>query len=217
MRLMNKRRKKIFVIAIGSVIITMFAMLGFIEYADWAVRDAAAGRVSNTPASLPAKKVGLVLGCAPWSWFFQPRIAAAAELFNRGKVEYLLVSGDNSRRDYDEPTAMQVALVSAGVPSERIIRDYAGFRTLDSLIRADKVFQENELIVISQRFHVERALYLAQRKKITALGFCAADPPAFYSRWSMGMREKLARVNAVLDVALGAEPKFLGIPIVIGK
>jgi SanA protein len=168
--------------------------------------------------ALPTTKVGLVLGCSEQvaggrkNLYFERRIAAAAELFHAGKVFYLLVSGDNSRADYDEPSAMQRALVAAGVPASRIVLDYAGFRTLDSVVRAKQVFGLHELTIVSQRFHNERAVYLARAHGLRAYGYNARDvngPAALRTR----LREIVSRVVAVLDVeVLHSTPHFAGPP-----
>ena len=201
---------------LAALLMGLAAMLGCL-YADWAVQCSAAGKIYTDVSAAPAKKVGLVLGCAPWTLFFQYRIKAAADLFHAGKIRYILVSGDNGRKTYDEPTAMRQALIEAGVPADKIVCDYAGFRTLDSLVRVRAVFLEDDITIISQRFHLERALYLAARKKIKACGFCARAPHRAYNRWTAGPRETLARARAVLDVLWGTRPKFFGEALPIGN
>ena len=116
-------------------------------------------------AEVPAHKVGLLLGTNPYlksgapNKYFLYRIEAAVALYKAGKIEYILVSGDNHRNDYNEPEEMKQALMARGIPEEHIILDYAGFRTLDSVVRAKEVFGNDTFIVISQRFHNERALF----------------------------------------------------------
>lgn len=165
---------------------------------------------------VPAMPVGLVLGCRPAlsdgrpNLFFKNRIQRAAELFHSQKVSLLLVSGDNSRKDYDEPTAMRDALVRQGVPLERIVIDYAGFSTLDSVVRAQQVFGLNEFIVVTQRDHAMRAIYIAEAHGIRAVGV-AADEVAFRYAFRTKLREKIARVRTILDVkVLGRKPRFSG-------
>jgi SanA protein len=182
----------------------------------WRVGGSVAPFVSADRDALPTTKVGLVLGCSEQvaggrkNLYFERRMAAAAELFHSGKVRYLLVSGDNSRADYDEPSDMQRALVAAGVPASRIVLDYAGFRTLDSVVRAKQVFGLSELIVVSQRFHNERAVYLARAHGIRAYGYNARDvggSAAVRTR----LREVVSRLVAVLDVELlHSSPRFGG-------
>lgn len=143
--------------------------------------------------------------------FYHARIEAAARLFHSGKVRGILVSGDNSSPYYNEPITMQRDLVALNVPREFITLDYAGFRTLDSVIRARRVFGVDRVIIVSQRFHAERAIFLARRFGLDATGFAAADPETAGPN-KVRAREMLARVMAVLDLAIGREPRFLGAP-----
>jgi SanA protein len=131
-------------------------------------------------------------------------------------VEYLVVSGDNSRKDYDEPSAMREALMELGVPAERIYRDYAGFRTLDSVVRAQEIFGLDAPVFVSQRFHNQRALYLARSRGMEATAYEAWEPPLRYAMRTRA-REVAARAAAVLDVrVLRRQPKFLGEPVLLG-
>jgi len=181
-----------------------------------AIRRAAHGRTYDEVAAIPHRPVGLVLGCSKHlrdgreNLFFLHRVAAAAELFGAGKVDHLLVSGDNRTVDYDEATDMKEALVARGVPESRVTCDFAGLRTLDSIVRAKEVFGQTELTVVSQEFHNQRAIFIAGRRGIDAIGFNADEVDAFNS-FRTRCREHLARVKAVLDVCvLGTQPKFLG-------
>ena len=165
---------------------------------------------------LPQNKVGLVLGTAKYTKngylnpYFQYRIEAAAKLYTMGKVKHLLVSGDNSQKSYNEPATMQKALIDKGVPKSATTLDYAGFRTLDSVIRSKEVFGQNQLTVISQKFHNQRALFIANRKGIKAVAYNAKDVSLQLGLKTM-LREYLARCKAVLDlVLLNQQPKFLG-------
>lgn len=162
--------------------------------------------------------VGLVLGTNPRladgrvNLFFTYRMEAAAELYRRGVVRHLIVSGDNGRMEYDESTAMRDALITLGVPSEDITLDYAGFRTLDSVVRAKEVFGQSKIIVISQAFHGQRAVFIAQRSGIDAVGYAATDPVGAAST-KVRIREAFARTRAVLDMyLLGTRPHFPGPP-----
>ena len=148
--------------------------------------------------------------------FFTYRVQAAAELFHAGKVRFLIVSGDNHIRTYDEATDMKDELVRLGVPAERIQCDYAGFRTFDSVVRAKAVFGETELTVISQQFHNERAIFIAQHSGLDLIGFNARDVGTYHG-FLTRCREQLARVRTVLDVyVLPTRPHFLGPKIQIG-
>ena len=176
----------------------------------------------DTADQLPARKVGLVLGCSPrlgngaQNWFFIHRMEAAAELFQSGKVDYLLVSGDNRLRTYDEPTEMKSALLARGVPAAKIICDYAGLTTLDSVVRAKAVFAQDSLIIVSQRFHNERAIYLARAYGVDAIGYNAPEVP-IVSAPRTYLREVLSRQRAWLDAnILRRQPRHLGPLVAVG-
>ncbi len=170
---------------------------------------------------VPHNRVGLVLGTGPTTVrgkpnpYFVGRIQTAARLYQARKVDYLLVSGDNSSPYYDEPSAMREALMALGVPKERIYRDYAGFRTLDSVVRAREVFGEQRFTIVSQAFHNQRAVFIARHRGLEAIGFNAPDIPEEFSS-STRFREPLARVQMVLDLLLNRQPRYLGAPIRIG-
>lgn len=182
-------------------------------------------RVFSDVAQLPQNDVGLVLGCSKYlssgriNPDFQARIDAAVELYEAGKVKHLLLSGDNHRVGYDEPTDMMESLLERGVPAEAMTRDYAGFRTLDSVVRAHEVFGRTKLTLITDDFHAHRAVFLAQHKGIEAVGFAAQKVSLNRSARSR-VREVVARVKAVADIyVLRTKPKFLGdkIKIQIGN
>ncbi len=183
---------------------------------EWWIAKTAEGRCFSGVKSVPEAPVAVVLGTAARvadgraNLFFLPRMEAAAALFKAGKVKALIVSGDNGTQHYDEPTEMKRVLVQLGVPEARIVCDYAGFRTLDSVVRAKEVFGQQRVIFVSQRFHNARAIYLAKALGIEAWGLNAADVPVKLSVKTF-LREKLACVKAMLDVnVLGTQPKFLG-------
>jgi SanA protein len=193
-----------------------------IPLANSLIARASAGRIYFDVGQVPHRRVGLVLGCAEHlghgyiNPFFTTRIQAAAELFRAGKVDYLIVSGDNHRKGYDEPTAMKCALVRAGIPADGVVCDYAGFRTLDSVVRAQAVFGQDRVTVISQDFHVRRAVFLAGHSGVDAIGFAAraVDP---YSSFTTLCREQISKVNALVDVyLLRRRPKFLGPKVAVG-
>ena len=169
----------------------------------------------------PSKKVGLLLGTAKYvkgGWinlYYTHRITAAVELYKAGKIEYILISGDNGRESYDEPTLMKEDLMAAGIPESAIYLDYAGFRTLDSVVRCKKIFGELDILVISQQFHNERAVYIARAKGMQAIGYNAQDVNAKYG-FKTHIREYLARTKMFLDLWFHKEPKFLGEEIQIG-
>jgi len=191
-----------------------------IWWSDRRIRTTTAQYVFDRIEQIPHKRVGVVLGTSEKvrsgrpNLFFDHRMKAAVELYRSGKVDRLLLSGDNRTIHYNEPWAMRKALIAAGVDSTHITLDYAGFRTLDSMVRAREVFGQQSFTVISQRFHNERALYIARHKGIDAIGYNARDVDA-YSGFRTKLREKLARVKVFLDLLMGVEPHFLGEPVPI--
>ena len=164
---------------------------------------------------LPNEKVGLVLGTGKVlangypNLYFTYRINAAAELYQAGKVQYFIVSGDNSQKNYNEPEDMKLALMEKGIPENHIFEDFAGFRTLDSVVRAKEIFGQSSFIIISQKFHNERAIFLAQKNGIKAYGYNAKNVNA-YAGFKTNLREKFARAKVFLDLLTEKEPKFGG-------
>ena len=184
----------------------------FIPLANVWIRKDTDHAVFSDTASIPAEQVGLLLGCGK-NIYFHYRIDAAVTLFKTGKIQHILVSGDNHKATYDEAGAMKQSLIKHGIPAERITCDYAGFSTLDSIVRAKKVFGLNQLTIISQEFHVRRALFIAKRRGITAVGFCARDVETSIGAPTQ-QRERLARVKTILNLyLLHRTPRFLGDPV----
>ncbi len=176
----------------------------------------ASGRLFTDPDKIPYRRVALVLGCAEKigggqvNPFFENRIRAAASLYEAHRADYFLVSGDHHVASYDEPAAMKNHLIAAGVPADHIVCDYAGFRTIDSIIRAKKVFGLSRITIISQRFHNERAIFLARHQGIDAIGFDAADVGGIHS-YSTYARDQASKMFTLLDVyVFHTKPKFLG-------
>ncbi len=174
------------------------------------------GKVYDNAHDVPHRRVGLVLGTNPkvasgyTNYYFKYRMDAAAELYKAGKVDYLLVSGDNHIKQYDEPTAMRDALMQRGVPESRIVLDYAGFRTLDSIIRAREVFGQESFIVISQPFHNKRSIFIGRLNDIEVIGYNAKDVARRRTWYKQMLRESLSRVNMIIDHITGKQPHFLG-------
>ncbi|MBA2136777.1 vancomycin high temperature exclusion protein [Salmonella bongori serovar 66:z39:-] len=194
----------------------LVAVGGVLFYANRLIVNASQHLTWNAIQAVPAREVGLVLGAKPGNRYFIRRINTAAALYHAGKVKWLLVSGDNGQKEYDEPSAMQQALIAKGVPEAAIFCDYAGFSTLDSVVRARKVFGENRITIISQAFHNQRAIWLAQQYGIDAIGVNAPDLNKRHGTYTR-LREKLARVSAVLDAKiLRRQPKYLGVTVTIG-
>ncbi|MCA4823596.1 MAG: outer membrane permeability protein SanA [Serratia rubidaea] len=168
---------------------------------------------------LPDRQVGVVLGTAKYyrtgviNQYYRYRMQGAINAYNSGKVKYLLLSGDNALQSYNEPMTMRRDLIAAGVAPSDIVLDYAGFRTLDSIVRTRKVFDANDFTIITQRFHCERALFIALHMGIQAQCFAVPSPK---NMLTVRVREIFARLSALNDLyILKREPRFLGplIPI----
>lgn len=210
-------RARLFLLGFSALV------LGLVFHADRSVRIVSEGRVFKDPLDVPKRRVALVLGCAERlangraNVYFTNRVRAAAELFHAEGVEYILVSGDNRRHDINEPEDMKRALVALGVPEDLVVCDYAGLRTLDSVVRARKVFQLEDAVVVSQDWHTRRAIYLAQGHGLDLVAYAARDVSA-RNGVRTRLREQLAKVKALLDLrVLRTAPRHLGEPIHIGS
>ncbi|MFE5492431.1 vancomycin high temperature exclusion protein [Streptomyces virginiae] len=167
----------------------------------------------RTTADAPAADVAVVFGAGLWRGrptpYLADRLDAAAELYRTGKVKVVLVTGDNSRREYDEPDAMRTYLTGKGVPDGRIVSDYAGFDTWDSCVRAKEIFGVDRAVLVTQGFHIRRAVALCQAAGLDSYGVGVAD--VHDSTWYYGQaREFFASGKAALDAAFKPAPHFLG-------
>lgn len=177
-------------------------------------------RLYTSINEIPKNKVGLLLGTVKYladgriNLYYQFRLDAAVKLFKSQKIDFIIVSGDNGSKNYDEPTAFKEDLIRLGVPENKIFLDYAGFRTLDSVVRVKEVFGQDSVTIISQQFHNERALFLADNYDINAIGFNARGISGKYAL-KVTIREYLARVKLFIDVIFNVQPKFLGEPVKI--
>ncbi len=189
--------------------------VGLVIYANVTAVWASRGKLFDNVNDLPPAKVGLVFGTTDRyqgreNRYFRYRIDAAVEVWKAGKVETLIVSGDNRSKYYNEPEKMKAALVAEGVPPSRIVCDYAGLRTLDSVVRAKKIFGADKILCISQRFQNERAIYIARANGIEAYGYNAEDVE-LQAGYKTKIREVGARVKMWLDVNfLDTAPRHLG-------
>lgn len=180
------------------------------------VSDVSRDYLFDTSFEIPYNRVGVLLGTSPCmrdgtrNPFFANRIEAAVELYRAGKIDVILASGDNRNRNYDEPAHMHDSLREMGIPAANIVLDVAGYRTLDSVIRAGTVFGHSRFTIISQEFHNPRALYIAREAGYEAVAFNAVDVGG-YTGLRQIMREHLARILAVLDVlVLRTQPAVPG-------
>ncbi|NOZ33832.1 MAG: vancomycin high temperature exclusion protein [Chlorobi bacterium] len=165
---------------------------------------------------IPENKVGLLLGTSKYlkggkqNLFYKNRIDAAAKLYFSGKIKYIIASGDNRRKNYNEPKIMKKDLIKKGIPENKIFADYAGFRTFDSVVRSKEVFGQNSITIISQRFHNLRAVFIAKHFGINAVAYNAKEVTGINGT-KIRFRELFARVKALLDIyILKTKPKFLG-------
>ncbi|MEV6111508.1 ElyC/SanA/YdcF family protein [Streptomyces sp. NPDC052109] len=167
----------------------------------------------RTAADAPRAQVAVVFGAGLWngepSPYLAHRLDAAAELYRAGRVEVVLVTGDNSRRDYDEPDAMRAYLKKHGVPDKRIVSDYAGFDTWDSCVRARRIFGVDRAVLISQGFHIRRAVALCEAAGVDSYGV-GVDAKHDVTWYYGGTREVFAAGKAVLDAVFRPDPTFLG-------
>lgn len=212
-----KKRRLIFGFSILFVLLILLSLF----FSNRWVENSAKNKIFNSIDNIPANKVGMILGTSKYTakgyinQYYKYRIDAAVELYKQGKISYILVSGDNGRKSYDEPTTIKSDLMARGVPEDRIYLDYAGFRTFDSVVRCKEIFGQDSVTIISQPFHNKRAIYIAERKGINAIGFNAKEVNAAYGFRTM-VRERFARVKMVLDLLIDIQPKFLGKKIEIG-
>ncbi|OQY37121.1 MAG: hypothetical protein B6229_08950 [Spirochaetaceae bacterium 4572_7] len=174
-------------------------------------------------SDLPYNKVGLIPGCNKYvsngniNYYFVERISSGALLYHKNKIEYILVSGDNALASYDEPREMINSLIEAGVPKSKIVADYAGFRTLDTVIRAKEVFQLDKVTFISQNFQNQRGVFIGLNKGMDIIAY-DVEPISLKYGYKTEIRELFAKIKMLLDLyILDKEPKFLGDIITIGQ
>ncbi|MDC6350124.1 ElyC/SanA/YdcF family protein [Zeaxanthinibacter sp. PT1] len=210
---MKKRIRQILLLTILGTTLLLLLCTSVIEIAT-------IGKTYTATASIPHNRVGLLLGTTRYQApnkvnpFYANRIQAAIALYQAGKIDFLLVSGDNATLYYNEPNTIKKDLISGGIPAEKIFLDFAGFRTLDSMVRAKYVFGLDEVTVISQEFHNERAIFLAKVKGLDAIGY-NAEGISGMGGLQVYAREYLARVKVFIDLALNTQPRFYGKRIVI--
>lgn len=209
-------KMKPFKIFIGLVISVILLVL----LCNLIINFSAEGKTFSQLETVPNNKVGILLGTSKKlvggqpNLYYSYRIKAAVTLFEAKKIDFILVSGDNGSIYYNEPETIKKDLILAGIPNEKIFLDFAGFRTLDSMVRAKEVFGLEKVTIISQKFHNQRAIYIAERKGLTAVGFNAQDVTG-NSGLKVHVREYLARVKVFIDLLFNTQPKFFGDPIEI--
>ena len=195
--------------------VLLIVLLLAIFFSDRVITNAAKGKLYSSIEAIPYNKTGLLPGTSKYlvagylNPYYTYRMDAAVSLLKAGKIKYIIISGDNSSIYYNEPALMRADLLKAGIDSSCIYSDYAGFRTFDSMVRLKAIFSQDSVTVISQPFQNERAIYIASREGIAAIGFNAKDVGT-RAGFKVQVREKLARVKVFIDYLFGAEPKFLG-------
>lgn len=207
MKIFKKMLRTVLLLSVLGILVVFFA--------NYTIQNSSKEFLYEDPHKIPNCKTAVVLGTSKSlsngnpNLYFKYRIEAASELFKTGKIQHIIVSGDNSVKGYNETEDMKNDLIALGVPAEKIFEDFAGFRTLDSVVRAKEIFGQNEVIFVSQKFHNERAVFLAQKFGIKAYGFNAKDVNK-YAGFKTNAREKLARAKVFVDFIFGVKPKFGG-------
>jgi SanA protein len=210
---MKKLKIKKKLLIIFTIIIVI--ILSMIIICNYIVEKSSKEFVYSDINNIQPKKAGLLLGTSKYlgdgrkNQYFINRINAAVELYHAGKIKFIVISGDNHIKEYNEPLDMKKELIKKGIPKNAVYLDYAGFRTFDSVIRMYKIFGQREFIVISQAFHNKRAVYIANQKGLRVIGYNARDIDAYYG-FKTNMRELIARVKLIMDLAYDKQPKFLG-------
>ena len=199
-----------------SLIFLLLVIIIFISYS--IVVANASVRTYNDVNEIPYNKVGLLLVTSPitpggaHNFYFENRINSAEELYKAGKIHYIIASGGDYRNDHkfgcDEPKAIKDSLVARGIPEDKIILDYDGIRTLNSIVKAKKIYGLDSVTLISQKYHNERAIYLADKKGLYAIGYNADPSPIRRNRIKNNLREIFARPKMFIDLITGTNPKF---------
>lgn len=211
------KRKKILILIISAIVFCFFI---FTIWINLSVTILGNKYSYDSIENIPHNHCALVLGTSKYlvggrtNMYYLYRIQAATYLYFYQKVDYIIVSGDNRARNYNEPIKMYNDLVEAGIPKEKIILDYAGFRTLDSVIRGKEIFGQSQFTIVSQPFHSQRAVYIARKRGINAIAYNAEDVVNTFSLDLM-VREIGARVLMGIDLLLKRQPHFLGEKVVI--
>jgi len=179
-------------------------------------------RVYDKVDEVPQNDVALVLGTSRYTEngednpFFVYRIQTATLLYKKGKIKHIIVSGDNNTKYYNEPKEMRDALLDQGIPYRAITLDYAGFRTLDSIVRCKEIFGQNKILIITQKFHSYRAIFIGDFYDMETTAIAARNLP-LSSSFKVEFRETLARSKAVLDLYVFQEtPRIMGKKEIIG-
>lgn len=208
----TKRRKnkknnitKAFARLIGLIALTPIAIFSLTLACDIAISNNSSGRIYDNIDDIPFNETCVVLGTTPYSKnmksgnpYFNNRMNAVAELYKNGKIKRIIVSGDSSK-NYDETKKMHEALVKRGIPRKAIIKDTKGKNTIKSIKEVKRRFKLDEFTIVSQKFHNERALFIADHYKLKAIGY-NADDMNIKKGYRVYFREKLARIKVFIDI-----------------
>ncbi|HMJ68510.1 MAG TPA: ElyC/SanA/YdcF family protein [Cyclobacteriaceae bacterium] len=199
-----------------GVLITFVSAVLLVWFTNLWVVNSTSDKVFSSTDALPTNGVAVVLGTSHKlasgkpNPFFEYRIKMAATLYASGKVRHFIVSGDNRTRYYNEPLEMKKALVKSGVPDSVITLDYAGLRTLDTIVRCKEIFGQDTITIITQPFHCYRALFISNYYNMNAVAVMTEDPNPD-SAVRVRIREYFARARAVLDLyVFKTPPRHLG-------
>ncbi len=202
---MSVKRK----IAVASISVIILCLV-LIVICYFVVAANASDRTFNEVNDVPHNRYGLLLATSPitlggaHNFFFDNRIKAADELYKAGKIDYVIASGGDYTKEHkngcDEPAAIRDSLVARGIPTERIILDYEGLRTLNSIAKAKEIYGLDSVTLISQKYHNERAIYLADHYNLHAIGYNAEPSPIRRNRIKNTLRESLARIKMFIDI-----------------
>jgi SanA protein len=203
--------KRIFIFLLAFILFGVVA----IYFCNKIIVADAKSKLYDDTRVIPFNRVGLLLGTSnsiangSANPFYVYRIRAAVELIQAQKIKYLIISGDNGRTEYNEPESMRNDLIKSGIDSSILFLDYAGFRTFDSIKRLKEIFGQDSVTIISQKFHNERAIFIADHEGISAIGYNARNVGTKEGLRTQ-IREKLARVKVFIDYWFGTKPKYLG-------
>ncbi len=213
--IVSEKKKKTFLFRVTrNLLISVIAIIGLIAFCNIAAESSFSKYIYRNVDNIPYNEFGVLLGTSKTingveNFYFTERMNAAALLYHKGKIKYILASGAlRTNPYYDGPSDMTHALIARRVPPDRIIKDNCGYRTFDSMHRACDVFGLKKFTVISQYSHITRAVYIARSRGLDVIGFAADSGEVPYLTLRDRLREYLAKVKMVLDIyILNTKPK----------
>lgn len=213
--LLRKRIKRLIILLLTALLLGFVFVFGLSSH----IKSSTSKYIFAKAEDVPTSYTVIVLGASVrangnLSTILKDRVESALQLYMTGKVKRFLLSGDNGTKEYNEPEAMKEYLIDRGVPEDHIFLDYAGFDTYDSMYRASAVFEVKDAIVVTQNFHLPRALYIARKLGLNYIGY-VGDKHIYAHEDANKKREILANVKAYLELTFQKEPTYLGnkIPI----